>query len=628
MRPVLFLFAILLLVIKSNNAYCQEKYSSNDILLESISDDIPQLKKKVSFSTSNIELYEFLRALGTNNKINLNIDPKLKDEIAVNFADVTIKDLLVHLCAEYNLDLNITGNIISITKHFVAPPLPKPVTPKEPSITYDSITNAITVDLQNDTLSSVMKKITELTGYNILIQSKIKQTLISGYIKKMSPDNTINELATVNNLMVTQKDSTTYHLQEISNLSTNSSLNNENEAVDGLTLTTNGIDSIMTLKAINVPLKTIIGSVAKKLNKNYYLFTEMEGNKNLKVDNIDFDNFLKMIFNSTDYSFKITNGVYLIGSKKHEDIHHAEIYKMKHRTLANVVEKIPSDLKKGVEIMSVEELNSIIITGTKTSVAETIFFLEQIDKAIPVINIELIILDIRKSHSITTGIKAGIDNSKTTSSYASVFPSIDMTLSANTINNIIDGINGTGLVNLGKVTPSFYVDLKASEDNGYLKIRSTPRLSTLNAKEATMTIGETRYYIEQTTNVITTQSTTTVTGINYKELQANFGITIKPIVSGDEQITLDISVEQSTFTEQTTKDGPYGRLTRSFKSSVRVLNNDMILLGGLEEKNNSNAGNGLPLLSRVPILKWIFSSRSQSSKKSKLVILIHPTVFY
>src|SRR5690606_23475338 len=112
-----------------------------------------------------------------------------------------------------------------------------------------------------------------------------------------------------------------------------------------------------------------------------------------------------------------------------------------------------------------------------------------------------------------------------------------------------------------------------------------------------MTIGETRYYLEQTTNVITTQSTTTVNARIFKELQANLNITIKPIVSGDEQITLEISVEQATFTEQFTKDGPYGQLTRNFKSSVRVRNNELILLGGLEEKSNNDAGQGFPVLS-------------------------------
>lgn len=624
-----YIVILLTIIFFATTSFAQYKESNNtELILESISDEVPQLGKTVSFSISNIELFEFLRALGVSNKLNLNIDPTLKSQIAINFTDVTIKDLLLYLCNEYGLDLLVTGNIITISKHPEYQPPPEPIVPKVAKIIYNDSTKYLSYDLQNDTLNAVLKKITDLTDFNVLTQSSLKNTLVYGYIKDMPVSKAISELAEMNNLSFVKKDSSTFYIQ--SQIVKNDNHISDEKNVDGLILKTNKIDSVISISAKNVSINKILSSVSKDLNINYFLLSEITGNITLSIENIDFANFIRLLLNNSEYSYKKVDNLnlYLIGEKKADEIRYAQVYNMKHRIVSNVVEKVPSSLKKNIEILTAEDLNSLIVTGPQPAVNEVFFFLEQIDKVIPVINIELIILDIRKTHAVSTGIIAGVDNSKNKSSYTSVFPSVDVSLGASTINNIIDGVNGTGLVNLGKVTPDFYVGLKASEDNGNLRIRSTPKLATLNGKEATMTIGETRYYIEQTTNVITTQSTTTVTGINYKELQANFGITIKPIVSGDEQITLDIAVEQSTFTEQATKNGPYGRLTRSFKSSVRVKNNDMILLGGLEEKNQSDAGNGFPVLSRIPIIKWLFSSRSNSSKKSKLVILIHPTVFY
>ncbi|OJX00709.1 MAG: hypothetical protein BGO70_02770 [Bacteroidetes bacterium 43-93] len=590
-------------------------------------DEVPQLKNKVSFSVSNITLSEFLRGLGTSNKMNFDIDPALNNPIAVNFTNVTIEDLLIYLCDEYDMQVFINGSIISFVKYYEPVKTLPPPPPYLVNVQYDSLNQLLSFDLKDDTLISVIKKITTLTGLNLLAQQGLHYRILNGYVKGMPVEKALRELAYMNSMLFVIKDSTTFYLEDansakLANKEVNTSL------PQGLKLTTNHIDSIISIQANNVAMKDVLASVAHELNIDYFVFSEIKGATDLKIENADFKTFLKYLFNATDYTFNYNHGVYLIGDRKLEQIRSSEVFPLKYRTVNKLVEQIPSDLKKGLEIIPLVELNSLVMAGSNPAVKELENFLRQIDKTVPVINIELFILDIRKSSSISTGIMAGIDNSKQTSTYASVFPSVDMTLSANTINNLIDGINGTGLVNLGKVTPGFYLSLKASEDNGNLKVKSTPRLATLNGNEAQMTIGETRYYAEQTTNVITTQSTTTVSGTVYKELQANFAVTIKPTVSADEQITMDISVEQSTFTEQFTKNGPYGRLTRSFKSSLRVGNNDMILLGGLDEKNTNDAGQGFPVLSRIPILKWLFSSRSSSYKNNKLAILIHPTVFY
>ena len=57
-------------------------------------------------------------------------------------------------------------------------------------------------------------------------------------------------------------------------------------------------------------------------------------------------------------------------------------------------------------------------------------------------------------------------------------------------------------------------------------------------------------------------------------------------------------------------------------------NNEMVLLGGLDEVDNENSGTGVPILSRIPIIKWFFSGRTKRKDKSKLHIFIKPTVTY
>jgi type IV pilus assembly protein PilQ len=201
-------------------------------------------------------------------------------------------------------------------------------------------------------------------------------------------------------------------------------------------------------------------------------------------------------------------------------------------------------------------------------------------------------------------------------------------LNSNSINNLIESFNGYGILNLGKVTPNFYFNINALETQGVLRVKSTPKLATLNGHEATMTIGNTEYYVEERNTVTANTSTTSQSSRIYKSVTADLSVTIKPLVSGDDQITMEISVSQSDFTAKIEPGAPPGQVSRDFTSMIRVKDQEMILLGGLEEKSIRESGRGVPFLSRIPIIKWLFSSRSREKSKTKLNIFIKPTVIY
>lgn len=91
---------------------------------------------------------------------------------------------------------------------------------------------------------------------------------------------------------------------------------------------------------------------------------------------------------------------------------------------------------------------------------------------------------------------------------------------------------------------------------------------------------------------------------------------------------MTINVKQSSFTERVENTAPPGAINRDFQSLVRVKNGEMIMLGGLEENETNNSGKGLPFISRIPVLRWIFGERTKSKRESKLTIFIKPTIIY
>jgi type IV pilus assembly protein PilQ len=288
---------------------------------------------------------------------------------------------------------------------------------------------------------------------------------------------------------------------------------------------------------------------------------------------------------------------------------------------------IPEGIRKNVTISEFVELNGFVISGDDQRITEIKDFLRSIDQTVPVVMIEVMIVDVNRSRTLTTGLKAGLGNGPTESG-GTISPGINYNLNANSINSLLNSFNGAGVFNLGNVAPSFYVSIQALETDGVLKLRSTPQLSTLNGHEATLSIGETEYYLEVRNDLIGTQNPTVTTSQIYKPINADLSLKILPIVSSEDMVTLDIEVSQSTFTDRISETAPPGSVQRKFSSSIRMKDREMIVLGGLEEKETSQSGSGLPFLSRIPVLKWIFGSRTKKNSQSKLTIFIRPTIIY
>lgn len=628
MRLKKLLFVILVLVSVFAKAQ-EDRFSTIENKLKELSYNAPGLNEKVELSVNGVAIQEFIRGLATNNNLNVSIDPMLTAKVVNNFSNVTVADVLLFLCKKYDLDITFIGSIMSFTQ-YATPTVTTKYSPKQLNISYDKTADLLSLDLSNDSLALVVKELTKLSQKNVMFSSNLAGKKVSGYIQNMSFNSAMEKFAFANDLKVTPTNDNFYLIERADvineNQKNNASVKGSFSAKPGLNIKSDA-NKLITVDAVNMPISDILSAVSSELKNSYFLFTEPKGNISLNIKNATNDEFLNHLFNSTVYTFKKTGDIYLIGERNIEGLRATKVIALKYRTVEKLTDFIPADLKKDIEIKTFNDQNSLILCGSQPRIDELEVFLRDIDRVVPVISIEVLIVDITNSHAASSGIKAGLGAAPATTG-GTVFPELNLNLGANSINSIISGINGLGVVNLGKVTSNFYLNLQLLEQNGNIKINSTPLLATLNGHEAKMNIGETRFYLEQNSNVIATTSTTTQNTQVYKPLNAEFSMTINPIVSGDEQITMDITVKQSSFTTQTGTNGPYGTSSRNFQSLIRVKNQEMIMLGGLDNNTIDESSSGVPILSRIPVIKWFFSSSTRKKNKSKLTIFIKPTVIY
>lgn len=645
LKRLYYIFIGLFFIVSFLPLNAQDRFSEIEKKLGELSrTSSPGLKEVVDFSVSGVTIQEFLRGLAESNNLNISVDPTLNIKVINNFTNEKVSEILLFLCKEYDLDISFVGSIMSFKKYILPTAKPIILPPKEINVTYNNYTDALTLDLRLDSLERVVKKITQVTKKNVILANGIGGKMVSVYIENMPFDNALDKMALSNNLKLTKTKDGFYFLESYEEVAKNQSSSNGN----GSSSRNNGygnrdiggndklgidilLDSLtgknrINVRAIDVPVADIIKLASRELKIDYFIFSEPKGNTTTYINNVDFDQLLNLLFQGTEHTFKKQDNVYLIGERTLEGMRKHKVLQLQNRSAEIMLENIPADLKKGVDIKYFKELNSLILSGSEIRITEIESFVKQLDKTVPMILIEVILINVSNSRTTKTGITAGLgDSSKVTK--GTILPGLDFTFSSQSINNLLSWLDNTKIFNLGRVTPNFYMSLSANESLGNVEVTSTPKLSTLNGHEATLKIGESRPYELPTQNTIGTLTTSVVRTVSYGTASANLTIKINPLVSGDDQITLEIDVDNTGFTAIPTA-GPPPTATSAFKSIIRVRNEEMLVLGGLEKLERSRSGSGIPLLSRIPVLKYLFGSRTNSKTKSKQLVFIRPTIIY
>ncbi|MDD2963560.1 MAG: hypothetical protein PHQ65_08415 [Bacteroidales bacterium] len=603
----------------------QERVDQYKETLDTLERVVPGLAQRVDLSFNKTPLPEVIRSIGMSNQINFVIDQSVTSTITYSFSDVSAKDVILFLCREYNLELLFSGRIIKITSFQEK----KILLYSPPKIKKEGEGGLLSVDLKADSAQVVAKYLTELSGINVVCAPEVRGKLLSGFYSKVALPALLELIAASNNLDVSGVNEG-YLLKDQSQLPANNSASSATRQYrTGTNLGSSAIKVVsrtkITANTAGIGLKELIEEVFRQCHLNYFLLNEPEGKTSVNVQDVTLSDLLNAIFRGTKYSYAVNDSIYYIGEKTTEGIRKTEIYRFKNRAVTGISEIIPESARKDLTIKEFVEQNSLIIGGDPLAVKDFAFLLQKIDQIVPLVLIEVMIIDNQTGYIISTGITAGVGETPATSG-GTILSGVDYTLSGSSINKLLNSFSGFGSANLGKVNPNFYLSIKALEEQGVIKVKSTPLLTTLNGHEATLKVGNTQYYLEETSDFIVTQSTQQRTTKRYNSVNADFTLKLVPYVSGYEQITLEVAVDQSDFTDRISKEAPPGQTSRSFKSIIRVQNGEMILLGGLESSTQKESGSGVPLLSRIPVVKWFFSSRTKEKKATKLNVFIKPTI--
>ena len=575
---------------------------------------------EVDITAGRLPLSELLRNIARMSGANLSVRNVESIPVSCNFSRARVTDLLGFLCREYRLDLAVTGNIVSVfPAATVAPPSP------DPAIRYRAADTTLCYDLSGERLIHVVKKLTRQSGRNILVPQSLYDCKLSGYVRDMPFDAALTALASVNGLTA-ERDAqgvwSIYREETQPGSAAHAPAYSRRRQFADNELRVDSLGRI-TAHIGRGSVQDIILDLCEQQGLNYYFKSPLNLTAGIYVDDTDFETLLGVLLKGSPYSYYCERGIYIFGATQSDGLTAVRLVSLCYRSVARVDELVPAALRQGVEVKVFPDRNSLIVSGDQRDVARVETFVKSIDKPVPLITMEIIIADVTKSNIREIGMGAGVGKSPVQTA-GTLGPGVDMTFSAGAVNNLLQRIRGT--VNLGRVTPNFYLSLQALEENGTIRLQSTPKLSTLNGHEATLTSGETQYYKEVQNNYYGTQNPIPSESYTWKSVDANLSIKVTPYVAADSHITLEIEFEQTEFTGREQEDAPPGTATRSFKSIVKVQNEEMVLLGGLDRNSMEKSTRGVPFLARVPVIKWFFGKEKRNKVERTLNIFIKPTV--
>lgn len=170
---------------------------------------------------------------------------------------------------------------------------------------------------------------------------------------------------------------------------------------------------------------------------------------------------------------------------------------------------------------------------------------------------------------------------------------------------------------------AFNIVLKTLLTRGEAKYLGKPKVVTLNNKTATITTSTdaTVGYTQSLSGSGDTQMTTQAA----ERKQVGLTLQVTPQVNREGYVTLFV---QPTYSDVISSgfENSKDTVTRAASTLVRVKNGQTVVIGGLLTSRETEQVRKVPLLGDIPILGWLFTSKTSTKSTTDLVIFITPTV--
>ena len=253
--------------------------------------------------------------------------------------------------------------------------------------------------------------------------------------------------------------------------------------------------------------------------------------------------------------------------------------------------------------------NMIIMSDVARSIKRAKEIVQKLDMVTPQVLIEARIVEASSNFSRELGVSLS----------GSVGPSGDDVtryFDFTSTNPPISSLGSLG-INFSKLTGTPWTldaTIAAAESDGQVKIISSPKILTLDNKEASIKQGLAYPYNKLDADFNTTTE--------WKDIALELRVT--PHVTPDDRIAMEIEVKNNEL--GATINDQVSFTTKEANTELLVNDGDTVVIGGIRKTSKKSNESGIPGLMKIPVLGWLFKTNSKERQMDELLIFITPRI--
>jgi type IV pilus assembly protein PilQ len=307
---------------------------------------------------------------------------------------------------------------------------------------------------------------------------------------------------------------------------------------------------------------------------------------------------------------------------------------------SELLAKIKPLASKYGKLDSDDRTNVLIIRDLPQNIAEVRNLVATLDTATPQVLIEARIVEVDTNFTRELGVQwggsfRGVSGSKqygiigSQSSSGATLPggavtaatTIPFTATAPVPSYAVNlpaaiGAGSGGGIAFGILKDNLRLDLSLSalEASGNGKIISSPKIVTTDNKEAT---------IEQGTQI--PYSTVSASGTNTQFIDATLSLKVTPHITPDGRVSMKLEAKNDSQGE-VGADGKPAINKKKATTEVLIRDGETTVIGGIMQIQRNDTRAGLPWLSKIPVVGYLFRKDTNSTRNRELLIFITPKI--
>lgn len=266
-----------------------------------------------------------------------------------------------------------------------------------------------------------------------------------------------------------------------------------------------------------------------------------------------------------------------------------------------------------VTIVPDPRTNSLLIRASRHDFDLIQAAVQQVDVRPLQVLIEVIIAEVRRDRGFAFGVDSRLPEQQ-------VIGSENTRIKGSTSSGL--GLTDFALEVMGIGNVDLDLTLRAEASRGNVRIMSRPIVIATNNEVAEILVGSQRPFVAIQRD-LPTDSPVQVQNVQYKDVGTE--LSVRPTISGDGYVTLEVTQEVNQATSEVAFNAPVIS-TRSVQTQILVKDGQTIVLGGLTDRQRDSNQGGVPVLSSIPLLGGLFGRASRRAIDTELFVFITPRI--